>query len=457
LIKVLILSHSSELAGAERSMLDLFDYWVKKYPIEPHFIIRRPVKGLSKELRKRKWGYTALYYTNWSDRTSFEERSAESIYRSSLFNTKAIFDIEKLITNFKPDIVMTNTIVSPWAAVSAHFQKIPHIWFVREYGDLDHRHIFELGREKMFEDIDTLSSLVVTNSKTLARHVEQYITPSKIEPLYTPFDTDYLRRKSKAKASSPFKNDKALKLVITGRIAQSKGQADAAEAVGKLIRMGYDTELCVIGLPSDPEDANSLHEAIKKYEIENKIHLVGHQSNPLSILKYADIGVMASKQEAFGRVTFEYMAVGLPVIGANSGATPELIRDGRTGYLYEQGDIENLTEQLVKYAKNRDLVVSHGKAAMEHAEEMMAGEYNADNLYKKTTTVIEGRQEHLKPLNFAHRWLEYPVTAQKYIQESGVISLRRMVYLSLRHRAKIIYLLVANPINKITGRKLPKT
>src|SRR3990172_882823 len=166
-MKALILSHSSELSGAERSMLDLFDYWAKKGLVEPHFIIRRPIKNLARELRKRRWNYTAVYYTNWSQRNPSPR--AEDVFRNALYNSQAVFAIEKVIADLRPDVVMTNTIVAPWAALAAYFQKVPHVWFVREYGDIDHKHIFELGREKMLQDIDSLSSLVVNNSKTLAK------------------------------------------------------------------------------------------------------------------------------------------------------------------------------------------------------------------------------------------------------------------------------------------------
>src|SRR3990167_1533759 len=177
-----MLSHSSELGGAERSMIDLFDHWTKQGLVEPHFIIRTPLKNMVPEIKNRGWSYDTLYYTNWSQRNPSKE--AESVFRNAIFNTEAIFAIEKIIQKIRPSVVMTNTIVSPWAALAAYFQNVPHVWFVREYGDIDHQHVFELGREKMLQDIDTLSDLVVTNSETLARHIGDYINKEKITALY---------------------------------------------------------------------------------------------------------------------------------------------------------------------------------------------------------------------------------------------------------------------------------
>ncbi|HLG91080.1 MAG TPA: glycosyltransferase [Candidatus Saccharimonadales bacterium] len=447
-MKVLILSHSSELGGAERSMLDLFAYWEAKGLVEPHFLIRRPLRTLAKELRSRGWDYTPLYYTNWSNRQAYAFRRPEDIYRNALFNTKAVFEIEKLIGEMKPDVVMTNTIVSPWAAFAAYFQQVPHVWFVREYGDIDHRHIFEVGREKMLQDISTLSSLVATNSKTLANDIKRYADNDKLTTLYNPFNLESLKEKSLQHVKNPFKAKDSLKIVITGRIANTKGQADAAEAIGRLLKLGYDAELCVIGLPSDPGDADSLHHVIKKYQISNKVHLVGHRPNALATVKYADIGVMASVGEAFGRVTFEYMALGLPVIGADSGATPELVEDGKSGYLYTPGSAKSLTEKLIHYAKDRRLIEKHGNSAKAHAAQMMNSEYNADALFSKIQHIVENKDQYVKqPLNIAHRWLEYPGISAKYIKDSGVVSLKRLLYHRLRHRAKWAYLTIFRAIN----------
>ena len=55
---------------------------------------------------------------------------------------------------------------------------------------------------------------------------------------------------------------------------------------------------------------------------------------------------MCSRAEAFGRVTVEAMKLGLPVIGAARGATPELVRDGWNGLLYAHGDANELAGKI---------------------------------------------------------------------------------------------------------------
>lgn len=436
-----MLSHSSEIGGgAERSMLDLFDHWAKQGLIEPEFIIRKPVKNMAPELKKRGWKYHSVYYTNWSQRNL--SRRAEDVFRNARENTRATMKIEEIIKRVKPDVVMTNTIVSPWAALAAYFQRVPHVWFVREYGDADHKHIFEVGREKMFEDIGTLSDMVVTNSKTLGEHVSQYIHHTPVKTVYTPFDLSQLEYKANQDAPNPFKDKDSLKLVITGRIAPSKGQHEAAKAVGELNRQGYNTELCVIGDAAEKNDEDRLMEMIEHYDIKKKVHLVGHQSNPLAIVKYADIGIMPSRREAFGRVTFEYMSVGLPIVGAGSGATPELVEDGKNGFIYRLSSASSMASKLMKYAEDKALIEKHGAYAKQKTVTMMNGPQNADHLFEHIHKMLDDAQSlrNKHPLNYAHHWLNYPLVAQKYIDDSKVISMKRLLYSRSRAYAKSLIL-----------------
>jgi len=69
-----------------------------------------------------------------------------------------------------------------------------------------------------------------------------------------------------------------------------------------------------------------------------------------------NIILVCSRSEAFGRVTVEGMLCSKPIIGTRSGATPELVKEGFTGLLYEPGNYQDLAEKI-KY-----LIVHPGEA-----------------------------------------------------------------------------------------------
>jgi glycosyltransferase involved in cell wall biosynthesis len=452
-MKILVLSHISEYAGgAEKSLIDLLDKWSANHDLQLEFVIKKPAGSLKKVLDDRDWKHHALEYTFWSE--SNPPKTNEEIFRHAVKNSRAITSIENIIKRLKPDIVMTNSVVCPWAAVAASYQNVPHAWFVREYGDLDHGRVFELGRIKTFQDVDSLSNLVVANSKTLEKHLAKYIDKEKLTTLYTPFDIKKLQQQAGQPARSPFKYKNSLKLVITGSLTPSKGQLEAVEAIGRLNKAGYKAEICLVGGNGPKGYRQKIKRAMKKYKITDNVHLVGHQKNPLAFVNMADAGIMASRKEAFGRVTFEYLAIGKPVVGTNSGATPEMVTNGKNGYLFEPKNIGQLTDCLKNYAQNKSLLAEHGKASEKMAEKMMMSEYNAANLFKKVKLAAESGEisDCMKPLNISHRWLEYIQTADNYIEETGKTSVKLLAKKRARARAGSSYHLARRTAKRIIRR-----
>lgn len=83
----------------------------------------------------------------------------------------------------------------------------------------------------------------------------------------------------------------------------------------------------------------------KKNNLEDKVEILGYVPNPSEIYAQSDALLMCSLYEGMGRVTAEAMTYGLPVIGLQSGATPELVQHGENGLIYE-GDERDLMVQM---------------------------------------------------------------------------------------------------------------
>ena len=432
-------------------MLDTVDYWSEHYDIEPSFILRKPLKSLATELTKRGWRYYELDYTFWSD--AVPPTKSEDIFHRAVQNNRAIKDIETIIRDTNPDVVMTNSIVCPWAALAAYFQQKPHVWFVREYGDLDHGRVFEMDRQRTFEDIGTLSDLVVANSRTLAEHVSQYVPRNKLTTLYTPFKIAELLAKSAQKFTSPYKSKSSLKVVITGNLAPSKGQLEAVQAVSELVRDGHDIELCAIGSTDQKSYVSEIHATIVGNGAVHSIHLVGYQTNPMPYINASDIGIMASRKEAFGRVTFEYLLLGKPVIGANGGATPEMVQDGKTGYLYDPSDVKSLKAALLRYLEDRSQVAEQSGSAKKMSQTMLSGNYNADALFDKIKAIAkQGAVQSHRPINYFNRQLDYVSIAQQVIDNTGSQSVKKLLRLKTRRKAKAAYNRLRSTKTKLRGK-----
>ena len=83
-----------------------------------------------------------------------------------------------------------------------------------------------------------------------------------------------------------------------------------------------------------------------------------------------DVLLNPSVTEAFGNVTLEAMACGLPVVAASASGTTNLVRDGETGVLVPPNGVEGYADALEAYARDPELRRRHGAAGLAYAETM---------------------------------------------------------------------------------------
>ena len=80
-------------------------------------------------------------------------------------NCLAAVAIARLVRRRRPDLVVTNSIVSPAGAFGARMARTPHLWFLHEFGVRDHGMTFDFGYRRSLWLISQLSKLVVVNSR----------------------------------------------------------------------------------------------------------------------------------------------------------------------------------------------------------------------------------------------------------------------------------------------------
>ena len=96
---------------------------------------------------------------------------------------------------------------------------------------------------------------------------------------------------------------------------------------------------------------------------------------------------MCSRDEAMGRVTVEAMASGLPVIGHARGGTPELVRDGITGFLYTDG-AEALAARMLELVGDLSRAKRMGRGGAEEASKRFTVEGYASEVLAVYRSVL---------------------------------------------------------------------
>jgi len=131
-----------------------------------------------------------------------------------------------------------------------------------------------------------------------------------------------------------------------GRIDRAKGQEYLLHAVADLRRDGRSIEAVLIGENSREDYLGELTALAQQLGISDAVHVRDHTSQIEAAFRSLDVFAMTSISEPIGMVTLEAMAMGVPVIGTNSGGTPELLDHGRVGRLIAPGDAAQLGEAI---------------------------------------------------------------------------------------------------------------
>jgi glycosyltransferase involved in cell wall biosynthesis len=96
--------------------------------------------------------------------------------------------------------------------------------------------------------------------------------------------------------------------------------------------------------------------------------LPGERSDIPEMMQAMDLFVLPSLGEGISNTILEAMSTGLPVIATQVGGNVELIRKGFTGLLVPPAEPAAISDAILKYYENPELLVRHGQAARRHIE-----------------------------------------------------------------------------------------
>jgi glycosyltransferase involved in cell wall biosynthesis len=264
-----------------------------------------------------------------------------------------------VIKRWKCNVVYSNTVTVPEGALAAWLAGIPHIWHLHEFGLEDQGLSFVFGKKLSLYMVDRLSRLCVCVSNALATHYAVNVAAAKLRVIYPSMHSVTGRLPCSSKLGAMPAN-KRFQCAIVGALMEGKGQAEGVIAFAHLQRSGVDAELLIVG-EGLPNYRDQLEELVKKNHLDQRVRFVGQVDDASLIMGHADAVLVCSQSEAFGRVTVEAMFAAKPVIGARSGATPELIEDGVNGLLYEQGNPADLAAKIECLCRNRGTALKMGE------------------------------------------------------------------------------------------------
>lgn len=140
-------------------------------------------------------------------------------------------------------------------------------------------------------------------------------------------------------------------IVHTSNFRKVKRVDDALRVFQGIIN-AMPAKMLLIG--DGPERAN-MEMLCRELDICDDTRFLGKQEAIEELLSVADLFIMPSEKESFGLAALEAMACEVPLISTNAGGLPELNINGKTGFLSDVGDIEDMTKNALFILQDENL------------------------------------------------------------------------------------------------------
>lgn len=372
---VTYVAHSSAKDGAEKAMISAIDGLLEK---NVYIYVILPSPGpLEEDLCERKIDY------------SFEdikhclksEESSDSDARSEIFENA--LKLSTFLQNLGPDVIISVTSVINEGAIAARIIGVPHVWIISEFGRKEHCIEYLAPEKERLQFVNEYSDKIFFVSETL-RNYYQNKMDMKNSVVFPPLLVKEVLDKKVIKSNKFFKNKNSLKIALAGNIHRGKGQKDAILAIKELVKEGRNKiELVIVGSIGEEKYYKELRKIINKENLSNQVVIMSQTDNVIGLFLESDIVLICSVFEAFGRVTAEAMLCKKPVIGANSGATPELIKDFENGFLYKPGDYKDLAEKIDYFIENNESIKKFGEQGYKIIKNKINDKYIIDKYFNE--------------------------------------------------------------------------
>ncbi len=201
-------------------------------------------------------------------------------------------------------------------------------------------------------------------------------------PLRKRFVQIYHSRLSQALTPAPVVEREPVILNV-GHLAWRKGQAVLAEAFAGIAQRYPEWKLQLAGHEAEDATREEIRRIAQANRLELRILFLGQRDDALDLMRRAAIYVQPSFWEALGLALQEAMSCGCPAIGSCAGGIPELIDDGRTGFLVEPGNVSQLSVALERLMR-------------EPLQRQQLGQAAAASIRAKGMTVESMVQRHLE-------------------------------------------------------------
>ena len=330
-VRILYLSHTSRVSGAERSLLDL----LAALPPQVSPTVACPSGGLDARLRAMSVPIIRVPGTDGSLRLHPWHTG-----RALLEMVGAALAVRRAAARADASLVHANSIRAGLVAVLARrLGGPPAVVHLRDC--LPPSALTGMIRRL----VSRHAAVLVTNSDHTAAAFVHGHTRARVRTLHSLVDLSRFRPDLLTRQEARMRLGLDPSVPVVGVVAQLtpwKGQDDAIRAVALARRTVPDLRLLIVGdavftSPATRLDNQAysahLHDLAAQPSLDGSVDFLGERDDVPELLRALDIALVPSWEEPFGRSVVEAMAMELPVIATRVGGPAEVIRQGVDGLL----------------------------------------------------------------------------------------------------------------------------
>ncbi len=225
-----------------------------------------------------------------------------------------------------------------------------------------------LGKNPLFQPVlkyalNSADKVTVVSEFLRDETVLNFSLQKPPQVIYNFVDTELFAPTCETERKNLFPREDAIGLIHVSNFRKVKRTRDIVEILKKVTEK---TPAYLVFVGDGPERPRTEH-LVHKYNLEEYVFFLGRQENLEKIYPLADVCIMTSKTESFGLCVLEAMSCGLPAISYRVGGIPEIVEDGKNGFLVDYKDIENAAKKIVGLAKNPEEYIRMATQARETA------------------------------------------------------------------------------------------
>jgi glycosyltransferase involved in cell wall biosynthesis len=204
--------------------------------------------------------------------------------------------------------------------------------------------------------------VIVANSRSAIHYaLEKGVRPNRIHFLPNVVDTTHF-------CPGHTRREHTTTLLIAGRLAPEKRVDRFLDLVSR-IRSKVTDPVCGIIVGDGPLRKSLQERAVGLGLMPPVLEFRGAVSDLAEVYRESDIFVFTSDSEGTPNVLLEASASGLPIVTTRTGDTPDVVRDGETGFLCDCGDEEGLASAVLKLVGDEELRRRVGAQGRQFVEE----------------------------------------------------------------------------------------